>query len=301
MSNYASKVISVLEAEVGYLEKASNKNLDEKTANAGSGNYTKYARDLDAIPGFYNTKKNGAPWCDVFVDWAFVQAYGVEAAKKLLCQPDGSLGAGCGFSAKYYKKQGQFHESDPKRGDQIFFWNSKKIGVAHTGLVVDVDEQYVHTVEGNTADDSGVVANGSGVFRKKYALDDDRIYGYGRPAYDPEPVDEPEAYDRAAFIRELQEALGATVTGKAELVTLGMTVTIGAKYNNRHACIKPVQKWLQALGYTEIGSADGVAGAKFTSAMLRFQDDVGCTMTGIAEEWGRTWQELMAAERGAAQ
>ena len=37
------KLIATAEAELGYLEKKSNKNLDDKTANAGSSNYTKYA------------------------------------------------------------------------------------------------------------------------------------------------------------------------------------------------------------------------------------------------------------------
>lgn len=32
--------------EVGYLEKKSNSNLDSKTANTGSANYTKYWRDI---------------------------------------------------------------------------------------------------------------------------------------------------------------------------------------------------------------------------------------------------------------
>ena len=54
-----NRVLSVAEAEVGYLEKANNKNLDGKTENAGDKNYTKYARDLDAIPGFYNGRKQG--------------------------------------------------------------------------------------------------------------------------------------------------------------------------------------------------------------------------------------------------
>ena len=40
----ADKVIEIAENEVGYLEKASNSNLYEKNANAGSNNYTKYWR-----------------------------------------------------------------------------------------------------------------------------------------------------------------------------------------------------------------------------------------------------------------
>ena len=184
----ALKVLAIAEAEVGYLEKASNKDLDDKTANAGSNNYTKYARDLDAIPHFYNFAKQGYAWCDIFVDWLFVQAFGVAAAKKLLCQPDDSYGAGCLFSSRYYKWNNQFYTSDPKPGDQIFFWNSAKNDVAHTGIVYKVDDTYVYTIEGNTSSATGVVANGGGVWKKKYKLTYDRIYGYGRPAYDVEPI-----------------------------------------------------------------------------------------------------------------
>lgn len=40
------KIIRIARTEIGYLEKQSNKDLDSKTSNAGSNNYTKYARDL---------------------------------------------------------------------------------------------------------------------------------------------------------------------------------------------------------------------------------------------------------------
>jgi peptidoglycan hydrolase-like protein with peptidoglycan-binding domain len=60
-----SKVLAVAVAEIGYKEKASNSQLDDKTANAGSANYTKYARDFDKkYPNWYNGKKNGFAWCD---------------------------------------------------------------------------------------------------------------------------------------------------------------------------------------------------------------------------------------------
>ena len=38
-------VLTVAESQVGYLEKKSNANLDDFTANAGSANYTKYNRE----------------------------------------------------------------------------------------------------------------------------------------------------------------------------------------------------------------------------------------------------------------
>ena len=36
------RVINIALNEVGYIEKKSNANLDDKTLNAGSKNYTKY-------------------------------------------------------------------------------------------------------------------------------------------------------------------------------------------------------------------------------------------------------------------
>ena len=52
----SEKVINIATSELGYLEKRSNSNLDSKTANAGSGNYTKYWRDIK--PDY-----QGQPWC----------------------------------------------------------------------------------------------------------------------------------------------------------------------------------------------------------------------------------------------
>ena len=116
-------------------------------------------------------------------------------------------------------------------------------------------------------------------------------YGHGqayRATFGGEPI-----YTREQFLAELREALGCAGCDE-DLVRY--TITVGAKYNNTQPCIKPVQKYLVALGYKEAGEADGVAGAKFASAVLHFQQDRGCAMTGIMEEWGRTWQELLDAE-----
>ena len=189
MSISASNVIAVAEKEVGYLEKKSNSNLDSKTGNAGYNNYTKYARDFDTkYPDFYNGRKNGFAWCDIFVDWCFVSAFGVSTALKLLGQPKKSCGAGCSWSAKYFKEIGCFYTS-PKVGDQIFFKDSSGTP-CHTGLVYKVDSSYVYTIEGNTSSASGVVANGGAVEKKKYTRSYSRIYGYGRPKYDAETTTE---------------------------------------------------------------------------------------------------------------
>lgn len=44
--NAIDKLIQIAKNETGYLEKASNSQLDSKTANAGENNYTKYWRDI---------------------------------------------------------------------------------------------------------------------------------------------------------------------------------------------------------------------------------------------------------------
>lgn len=175
------RLLATASAEVGYLEKASNSQLDDKTANAGTANYTKYARDLDRL-GVYNFPKNGYAWCDMFVDWCFATTFGVSLAWQITNQPMGGCGAGCVFSSQYYQTMGRFHTSDPHPGDQIFFLYDGEFG--HTGLVEKVDNGYVYTIEGNTSSDAGVVANGGSVNRKKYLLTNPKIGGYGRPNWD---------------------------------------------------------------------------------------------------------------------
>lgn len=174
---YASAVIAVAIGELGYKEKRSNSSLDEKEANAGSGDFTKYARDFDEkYPNWYNGKKQGFSWCDIALDHWFVTAYGYENALRLLCQPERSAGAGCTYSLRYYREKGQFHQYGPKAGDQIFFGTSLN-NATHTGLVERVEGTTVHTIEGNTGDQ---------VARRHYSIYDSAILGYGRPAYDEE-------------------------------------------------------------------------------------------------------------------
>ncbi len=168
MKASVEKLINIARAEVGYLEKKSNKDLDSKTANAGSSNYTKYARDL--YPSL-----QGQAWCDMFVDWCFVQAFGEVNARQLLC---GGFSAYTPTSAKYYKNKGQWHQM-PEPGDQVFFRNTQRI--CHTGIVTKVTSERVYTIEGNTSGASGVIANGGGVCEKSYSLGHSGIAGYGRP------------------------------------------------------------------------------------------------------------------------
>ena len=177
------RVLGVAKAEEGYLEKASNKNLDDKTANVGSNNYTKYARDLDSI-GYFNGKKNGYAWCASFVAWCFVNAFGMETAQTLLCHPARGDGASCTMGRLYYREAGRYYKSGPKAGDQIFFTKDNGKNCNHTGLVTKVENGTVYTIEGNTSSAVGVVDNGGCVRAKSYPLTYAKIDGYGRPRYE---------------------------------------------------------------------------------------------------------------------
>ena len=100
-------------------------------------------------------------------------------------------------------------------------------------------------------------------------------------------------YTLKQFVSDVQKACGANVDGIPGHQTLSKTVTVSAKYNKRHAVVKCIQKRLAALGYTEIGNADGEAGPKFTSAVAHFQQDNGCVVDGVISARNTTWKKLL--------
>lgn len=100
-------------------------------------------------------------------------------------------------------------------------------------------------------------------------------------------------YDLDQFVRDVQKAIGATVDGVAGFETLGKTVTLSARRNISHAAVLAVQKRLRALGYDEVGKADGVAGAKFEEAVRHYQRDHGCEADGEITAEAQTWRKLL--------
>lgn len=109
-----------------------------------------------------------------------------------------------------------------------------------------------------------------------------------------------EAYALEQFIRDVQEACGAAVDGIASPETLFKTVTLSAYKNRTHAAVEAVQKRLYALGYTQVGEADGIAGAKFTAAVQAFQRDNGCYADGEITAGNKTWRKLLGMEQGVS-
>ena len=169
----AKQVLDVAREEIGYCEKETNSQLNDKTANAGDGNYTKYWVDLYNA-GYYQASKQGYAWCDGWVDWCFLKACGNKTDGEWTECQTGLYGAGCEWSSDCYRRAGRFG-TEPKVGAQIFF--GKTDAESHTGLVENFDSTYVYTIEGNTSNK---------VARRTYKRNDGYIVGYGYPRYEEE-------------------------------------------------------------------------------------------------------------------
>lgn len=326
MACYASRLISIAKAEIGYLEKKSNYMLDSKTGNSGKNNYTKYGRDLINNKSIKpNPYALATPWCDMFVDWCFIKAFGTAKAKELL----GGWSAYTPTSAQYLKNMGRY-SGKPAIGDVVFFKNSR--GICHTGIVYKVDNRKVYTIEGNTSSSSGVVANGGCVNDKSYPLGYAKIHGYGHPKYDKETggtantaVKTAVAYPtyvkrfqtwlnktysagavlsgeydektRAAAIRAIQKYLNSTYRCKLSVDGLFGTKTKAAckKYANikkgaRGNLVYILQGALYGLGYNPAGF-DGSFGMGCNNAVIKYQDANGLARDGVVGS--NTWESLL--------
>ncbi len=257
----AEDLLKAALAEVGYLEKKNSLLLDSKTDNAGKGNFTKYARDLYQA-SYYNGSKQGVAWCSLFVDWCHYMAAQKNKtyAQKVSCQ-SGPYGASCTYSMGYYKSAGQFFQSGPKPGDQIYFGSGTV--AEHTGIVWKVANGRVYTVEGNTSGEEGVVANGGGVFQKSYPVGDSRILGYGRPVF----------ADRGKGFSLSLQVLKNGDTGRS---------------------VQALQLLLIGKGYS-CGSwgADGKFGSATEQALCNYQKNYALQADGMAGP--ETWGSLLGA------
>lgn len=249
MSSAVDFLIQTAEAEIGYLEKASNKDLDSKTGNAGKANYTKYNRDLKAECGVGSLN---AQWCQAFVDWCFLKAFGKAVAKQLIYTFTNYTPTGSNAFKKKdrYIKRGK---GTPKRGDVIYFYSSSKGRIGHVGIVYKVSGTTVYTIEGNTSGASKLVTNGGGVCKKSYKLTSTYIDGYGRVDYSPAEV---------------------------------LPVTPGLHYSDVGEDVRAMQELLLKWNpkcLPEYG-ADGDFGEETLAAVKAFQKEAGVEVTGVYDE-----------------
>ena len=270
-----ARPIEIAQAEIGYLEKASNKNLDDMTANAGSNNYTKYWRDV--YPDF-----QGQAWCACFVSWCFMKAFGKAIAEKMLKHWPFVY---CPTLAACTTNK------TPKVGSVILFFRNGTY--AHTGIVVAVNGTTITTIEGNTSGASGIIANGGGVCRKTYTIS--TLSG-----------------ETKYFMPDYSLAVGAAGgSTKKEEKKEGQTVSkyiVGSgSVSVKHFLVgandpqvKTIQRILNALGYKGKNkkklTVDGDLGENTSYAIAAFQRAVGMDPDNPGTVATKTWEKLLNAD-----
>ncbi|MEH2953879.1 lysozyme family protein [Candidatus Merdisoma sp. JLR.KK011] len=108
-------------------------------------------------------------WCACFVSWCADQCGYIDSG----VMPRFSL---CSDGVRWFEQHGRFRDGSyvPAAGDIIFFDWGNDGTIDHVGIVENVIDGVVHTVEGNSGDK---------VRRKSYLVGSSVIYGYGIPTY----------------------------------------------------------------------------------------------------------------------
>ena len=164
-----SDVKRIANLELGYTEEANN--------------WTKYAKDLDAI-NYFNTPKQNIAWCATFTAWCIWKASDPDPKGTALAaqyQPyKDNCGCGVSWNAKYYMLASKFFTT-PKEGD-VFFTK----GFNHTGFVYKIiDADTFLTNEGNHNNKVDSIT--------RFVKD---MEGFGRPWYTAEDDNDDKPYKK---------------------------------------------------------------------------------------------------------
>ena len=248
------KLIRWCDSQIGYHE--------------GPNNFNQYA-DVDGIRKLYGWYPQNQPWCDIFVDSAFISCFGYDAASAMTYQFTGAGSAACNASATFYKNNNAWFTT-PAVGDQIFFYYNGSIN--HTGIVTHVGLGAITTVEGNYSDS---------VARLTYDVNDPKIAGYGRPKW--EVIEHPEN------IPVQEQPVEKPVEKKFVTLTLEYPEL---KYGDEGKAVKMAQSLLEMNGCT-CGwyGCDGEFGKGTEQAVKNYQIAMRLGVDGIIGE--QTWTALL--------
>lgn len=152
MNAICAQLIDLAKRQLGYKE----------TGN----NHTKYSNYFDtAAWQWFNTKKQGAEWCAIFVCWLFCQneILGPKQALTFLgCPaPKNNCAAGVPYFFDYLKNKGYKVEKTKGQAGDIIVLNNKK----HVGIIEAVKDGKYITIEGNKGN---YVAHGSYLITSSY-------------------------------------------------------------------------------------------------------------------------------------
>lgn len=167
-------------AEEGYIEKASAKSLDSKTANKGTQNYTKYSRDINSW-GLMGCQAQ--PWCISFQFWLEAIEFGVDVAlEHWNMKKKTYVGYNCFATYNAFAAVGKVGK-EPRLGAVVIFTFS------HAGRVVKIYEKNGKKVwdclEGNTSSNTND-RNGGQVKVKTREWNDPTVKGFCYINYEEE-------------------------------------------------------------------------------------------------------------------
>lgn len=257
------KLVDWCRSQVGYHE-----------AIDGSNKYADGEWDVK----LYGFAASNVPWCDVFVDAAFIACFGFDKATEMTYQKPSGFAA-CKLSADAYKRNGAFFKT-PEVGDQIFFYYGGDIN--HTGIVVGVDGETITCVEGNYSDGVGLT---------KYNVNNDIIAGYGRPNWNVVADEEP------ATSQDTIEDVPQFDIVHPEHSRTFMHLEYGDGIQNPLPQVKAWQNLLLCWGY-DLGvyGADGEFGLDTENATRQWQAEVQAIdedieVNGVVDE--DDWKQIV--------
>ena len=189
---------------------------------------------------------DAAQFCAMGLSWVFAQEGAADIFPMHAYTPSGVAA---------FKARGQWHAGAKgiQPGDIIYFdFPGAPDRVSHVGLATSTWKSGVSTIEFNTSGTAaGDQRNGRVVARKRRTAS---IVGYGRPAY---AASRPEG-------------------AKAPVILPVMYAGTKTGYEDDW------QRVLIEMGFTSVGKADGVFGARTAQATKNFQAAVGIKVDGAA-------------------
>ena len=164
------------------------------------------------------------------------------------------------------------------------------------GVIISHKEGYQRAIATNHGDPEHLWSQlGTGYTMDGFRKDVKAAMGGAVPSVDAKTdttTPKKATYSLTQFVKDVQKATGAAVDGIAGKETLSKTVTVSASVNNKHAVVKAIQKRLNALGF-DCGTVDGIAGAKFTAAVIKYQTASKCVADGEITAKNKTWKKLL--------
>lgn len=113
------------------------------------------------------------PWCLVFIEWLFIQAYGVDNALKMLHLSNGKFITSVPSMVTYIKQANKWHSRMIKPGWLLFLRMSNE-WTNHVELIIGTTKSGIISIGGNCSGE---------VKLNTYNRDDIRVSGYGEPDY----------------------------------------------------------------------------------------------------------------------